>query len=58
MKKELTEIYVNSNTAGKTYEDFEKGMDRDNSYGTRSPEGPADEIINPKDEDGDKESTT
>ena len=24
MKKELTEIYVNRNTAGKTYEDFEK----------------------------------
>lgn len=29
-KKELTEIYVEHNTKGKTYEDFEIGMDRDN----------------------------
>jgi len=29
MKKMLTELYVKHNTAGKTYEDFEKDMDRD-----------------------------
>ena len=30
MKKDLTEIYVQHNTKGKTYEEFEAGMDRDN----------------------------
>lgn len=30
IKRELTEIYVKHNTADKTYEDFERGMDRDN----------------------------
>ena len=29
MKTILTELYVKHNTAGKTYEDFEKDMDRD-----------------------------
>jgi ATP-dependent Clp protease protease subunit len=29
LKKRLTEIYVEHNTKGKTYEDFEKDMDRD-----------------------------
>jgi len=29
MKKMLTELYVKHNTAGKTYEDFERVMDRD-----------------------------
>ena len=60
MKKELTEIYVNHNTAGKTYEDFEKGMDRDNFLTAQEALewGLADEIINQRDEDGDKESTT
>lgn len=29
-KKELTEIYVEHNTKGKSYSDFEVGMDRDN----------------------------
>jgi ATP-dependent Clp protease protease subunit len=28
-KKRLTELYVTHNTAGKTYEDFERDMDRD-----------------------------
>ena len=28
-KKRLTELYVKHNTAGKTYEDFERDMDRD-----------------------------
>lgn len=30
MKRELTEIYVAHNSVGKTYEEFEKAMDRDN----------------------------
>lgn len=30
IKRELTDIYVRHNTADKTYEDFETGMDRDN----------------------------
>lgn len=30
IKRELTEAYVKHNTAGKTYEDFESAMDRDN----------------------------
>lgn len=30
IKRELTEIYVRHNTADKTYDDFELGMDRDN----------------------------
>jgi len=29
LKKRLTEIYVRHNSAGKTYEDFERDMDRD-----------------------------
>ena len=31
LKKRLTEIYVHHNTKGKTYEDFERDMDRDKS---------------------------
>ena len=30
IEKELTDIYVKHNNKGKTYEDFEKAMDRDN----------------------------
>ena len=30
MKKDLTEIYVQHNSKGKTYAEFEAGMDRDN----------------------------
>lgn len=30
IKRELTEIYVRHNTAGKSYNDFESAMDRDN----------------------------
>jgi ATP-dependent Clp protease protease subunit len=29
MKTILTELYVNHNSKGKTYEDFERDMDRD-----------------------------
>jgi len=30
IKRELTELYVKHNTVGKTYEEFEAAMDRDN----------------------------
>ena len=30
MKKELTQIYVNHNTAGKTYDELAADMERDN----------------------------
>jgi ATP-dependent Clp protease protease subunit len=29
LKKRLTDIYVKHNSAGKTYEEFERDMDRD-----------------------------
>jgi|TARA_B110000444_G_scaffold40001_1_gene35785 ATP-dependent Clp protease protease subunit len=60
MKKELTEIYVEHNSKGKTYEEFEVGMDRDNFLTAQEALdwGLADEIINTRDEDGAKESTT
>ena len=60
MKKELTEIYVQHNSKGKTYEEFEIGMDRDNFLTAQEALdwGLADEIINTRDEDGAKESTT
>ena len=60
MKKELTEIYVHHNTAGKTYEDFEIGMVRDNFVTAQEALewGLGDEIINQRDEDGAEESTT
>ena len=60
MKKELTEIYVTHNSKGKTYEEFELGMDRDNFLTAQEALdwGLADEIINTRDEDGAKESTT
>lgn len=47
MKKELTEIYVQHNSKGKTYEDFEASMDRDNfmTAGEAVEFGLADEII-------------
>ena len=47
MKKELTDIYVKHNSQGKTYADFEAGMDRDTFLS--APEavawGLADEVI-------------
>ena len=60
MKKELTEIYVQHNSKGKTYEEFEIGMDRDNFLTAQEALdwGLADEIINTRDEDGAKESNT
>jgi ATP-dependent Clp protease protease subunit len=60
MKKELTEIYVTHNSKGKTYEEFELGMDRDNFLTAQEALdwGLADEIINTRDEDGAEESNT
>jgi ATP-dependent Clp protease protease subunit len=47
-KKRLTELYVEHNTAGKTYEDFERDMDRDTFMSAKEAlaYGLADEIIN------------
>jgi len=60
MKKELTEIYVTHNSKGKTYEEFEAGMDRDNFLTAEEALewGLADEIIVKRDEDGAEESKT
>lgn len=35
IKRELTEIYVKHNTSGKSYDDFESAMDRDNFLSSR-----------------------
>jgi len=47
MKKDLTDIYVQHNSKGKTYEEFELGMDRDNFLNAQEAVdwGLADEII-------------
>lgn len=47
MKKDLTEIYVTHNSKGKTYEEFEVGMDRDNFLSAQEAIdwGLADEIV-------------
>ena len=47
MKKELTDIYVKHNSKGKTYEEFEAGMDRDNFLTAQEAVdwGLADEIV-------------
>lgn len=47
MKKDLTEIYVHHNSKGKTYAEFEAGMDRDNFLTAQEAVdwGLADEII-------------
>jgi len=54
MKKELTEIYVHHNSKGKTYDEFEAAMDRDNFMTAEEAVafGLADEIIDKRpDED-------
>jgi len=60
MKKDLTEIYVQHNTKGKTYEEFEAGMDRDNFLTAQEALdwGLADEIIVKRDDNENQESTT
>jgi ATP-dependent Clp protease, protease subunit len=47
MKKDLTDIYVQHNSKGKTYAEFEAGMDRDNFLSAQEAIdwGLADEII-------------
>lgn len=47
MKKDLTDIYVQHNSKGKTYDDFEKGMDRDKFLSAQEAIdwGLADEIV-------------
>lgn len=47
MKRTLTELYVKHNTAGKTYEEFERDMDRDTFMSAQEAVlyGLADEII-------------
>ena len=61
IKEELTEIYVKHNSKGKTYEEFETAMDRDNFMTSEEALefGLADEIIEKRSDDGaSKESTT
>ena len=60
MKKELTEIYVQHNTKGKTYEEFEAGMDRDNFLTAQEALdwGLADEIIVKRDDNEDQKDST
>ena len=51
IKRELTELYVKHNTAGKTYEEFEVAMDRDNFMTSQEALdfGLADQIIESRD---------
>ena len=61
IKTELTEIYVKHNSKGKTYEEFETAMDRDNFMTSEEALefGLADEIIEKRSDEGaSKESTT
>jgi len=60
MKKDLTEIYVLHNSKGKTYEDFEAGMDRDNFLTAQEALdwGLADEIIVKRDDNENQKDTT
>ena len=60
MKRDLTEIYVQHNTKGKTYEDFEAGMDRDNFLTAQEALdwGLADEIIVKRDDNENQKDTT
>ena len=52
MKRMLTELYVKHNTAGKTYEEFEKDMDRDTfmSANEAVAYGLADKVVEKRDE--------
>ena len=61
IKTELTEIYVKHNSKGKTFEDFELAMDRDNFMSSEEALefGLADEIIEKRSDEGaSKEGTT
>jgi ATP-dependent Clp protease protease subunit len=50
LKKQLTQIYVDHTSVGKTFEDYEKSMDRDNylNPGSAKEMGLIDVIIEPK----------
>ena len=52
MKRMLTELYVKHNTAGKTYEEFEKDMDRDTFMSAQEAVayGLADKVVEKRDE--------
>jgi len=52
MKRMLTELYVKHNTAGKTYEEFEKDMDRDTFMSAKEAVayGLADKVVEKRDE--------
>jgi|TARA_B110000977_G_scaffold195957_1_gene275389 ATP-dependent Clp protease protease subunit len=54
IKTELTDIYVTHNTAGKTYQDFESAMDRDNFMSSQEALdfGLVDEIIQKRSNNG------
>ena len=54
IKKELTDVYVKHNTAGKSYEEFESAMDRDNFMNAQEALefGLVDEIISKRSDDG------
>ena len=54
IKTELTDIYVRHNTAGKTYQEFEDAMDRDNFMNSKEALefGLVDEIIQRRSDDG------
>ena len=54
IKTELTDIYVTHNTAGKTYQDFESAMDRDNFMSSKEALdfGLVDEIIQKRSNNG------
>ena len=60
MKRDRTEIYVQHNTKGKTYEDFEAGMDRDNFLTAQEALdwGLADEIIVKRDDNENQKDST
>ena len=54
IKKELTDIYVKHNSVGKTYEEFEAAMDRDNFMSSQEALefGLVDEIITKRSDNG------
>ena len=58
IKTELTDIYVRHNTAGKTYQEFEDAMDRDNFMNSQEALefGLVDEIIKRRSDDGTNDS--
>ena len=60
IKRELTEVYVKHNTKGKTYEEFEEAMDRDNFMNSQEALdfGLVDEIITKRSDNEDQKDST